>query len=280
MHEACYADGVATRWSAERVMPPEYAATPELLTGEHVYPWMFEDYGALAPLREAAELLAAHEWPRLYDPDVLRANEVPVAAAIYADDPYVERAFSEETAALIRGAAPVGHQRVRAQRPARGRRPDPRPADRPRARARLTVQAASTSVARWPWSTPSTRTAVPSALSVRSRRISWYAGDSYQAVARSRSGNSITIMSPGSSPSRTSTGPPWTMRRPPQGSSVARSASSYWTFFGPTRTEGRWAMAYAFMGATLRPRATVEIDDLGGNRPYSGGRPGVMSPDS
>jgi len=103
LHEASYADGVATRWAAERVMPAEYADTPELLTGEHVFPWMFEDYGALAPLREAAELLAAHEWPRLYDAEQLRANEVPVAAAVYADDPYVERAFSEETAALIRG---------------------------------------------------------------------------------------------------------------------------------------------------------------------------------
>ena len=104
LHEASYADGVATRWSAERVMPAEYADTPELFTGEHVFSWMFEDYGALAPLREAAELLAAHEWPRLYDAERLRANEVPVAAAVYADDPYVERAFSDETAALIRGA--------------------------------------------------------------------------------------------------------------------------------------------------------------------------------
>src|SRR3954454_11348865 len=103
LHESSYADGVATRWSAQRVMPPEYADTPELLTGEHVYPWMFEDYGALVPLREAAELLAAHEWPRLYDAERLAANEVPVAAAIYAEDPYVERAFSEETAALTRG---------------------------------------------------------------------------------------------------------------------------------------------------------------------------------
>jgi len=104
LHESSYADGVATRWSAERVIPGEYADTPELFTGEHVFPWMFEDYGALAPLREAAELLAAHDWPRLYDEVVLRANEVPVAAAVYVDDPYVERAFSEETAALVRGA--------------------------------------------------------------------------------------------------------------------------------------------------------------------------------
>jgi pimeloyl-ACP methyl ester carboxylesterase len=104
LHEASYADGFATRWSAERVMPGEYASRPELLTGEHVYPWMFEDYGALRPLREAAERLAVHEWPRLYDPERLRANDVPVAAAIYANDPYVERTFSEETAALLGSA--------------------------------------------------------------------------------------------------------------------------------------------------------------------------------
>jgi hypothetical protein len=104
LHEASYADGFATRWSADRAMPDDYASTPELLTGEHVFSWMFEDYGALRPLREAAELLAAHEWPRLYDPERLRANDVPVAAAIYANDPYVERDFSEETAALIGGA--------------------------------------------------------------------------------------------------------------------------------------------------------------------------------
>jgi pimeloyl-ACP methyl ester carboxylesterase len=106
LHEACYADGGATRWSAERMLPAAYEEQPELFTGEHVYPWMFEDHGALAPLREAAELLAAHEWPRLYDADRLRANEVPVAAAIYADDMYVERAFSEETAALVGGLRP------------------------------------------------------------------------------------------------------------------------------------------------------------------------------
>jgi pimeloyl-ACP methyl ester carboxylesterase len=103
VHEACYADGSATRWSAERVMPDAFHEQPELLTGEHIYPWMFEDYGALAPLREAADLLAEHEWPRLYDPDVLANNEVPCAAAVYLEDPYVEHAFSMETAAQVPG---------------------------------------------------------------------------------------------------------------------------------------------------------------------------------
>ena len=103
VHEACYADGCATRWSAERVLPDEFASSPELFTGEMVYSWMFEDYGALAPLREAAELLAEHEWPRLYDGERLEQNEVPAAAAVYAEDMYVERVFSEETAARIKG---------------------------------------------------------------------------------------------------------------------------------------------------------------------------------
>jgi hypothetical protein len=67
---------------------------------------MFEELQALVPLREAADLLAQHEWPRLYDPDALAGNEVPAAAAIYTDDMYVERAFSEETAAHVRGLRP------------------------------------------------------------------------------------------------------------------------------------------------------------------------------
>jgi len=64
---------------------------------------MWEDYGGLRPHAAAAELLAAHAWPRLYDADQLRHNDVPVAATIYVNDLYVERAFAEQTAAAIRG---------------------------------------------------------------------------------------------------------------------------------------------------------------------------------
>jgi pimeloyl-ACP methyl ester carboxylesterase len=106
LQEACWADGGVTNWAAKRLRPSFYDEVPELFYGEHVFPSTFEDYGALAPLREAADILAAHDWPRLYDPERLRANEVPAAAAIYADDPYVERALSEETAAHIRGLRP------------------------------------------------------------------------------------------------------------------------------------------------------------------------------
>jgi pimeloyl-ACP methyl ester carboxylesterase len=104
IHESSYADGWKTRWSAERLLPGDYATGPELFTGEHVYSWMFDDYGALAPLKEAADMLAELQWPKLYDAAVLAANEVPMAAAIYVNDMYVEREFSEETARAIKGA--------------------------------------------------------------------------------------------------------------------------------------------------------------------------------
>lgn len=106
LHEACWADGFATNWSAARVQPEDYRTDSALFTGEHVFPWLFEDYAALSPLREAAEILAAHQWPALYDAGALRANEVPCAAAIYGDDLYVPRQYSEQTASLVRGLRP------------------------------------------------------------------------------------------------------------------------------------------------------------------------------
>jgi pimeloyl-ACP methyl ester carboxylesterase len=102
LHESSYADGCATRWSADR-LAPDWLDGSDAFTAEHVFPWMFEDYGALRPHREAADLLAEHPWPRLYDGDRLARNEVPVAATIYVNDLYVERAFAEETAAAVRG---------------------------------------------------------------------------------------------------------------------------------------------------------------------------------
>ncbi len=105
LHESSYADGGATRWSADRLLPEEVRAG-ELFTAEHVFPWMFEDYGALGSHRAAAELLAEYPWPRMFDPDQLARNEVPVSATIYTDDLYVERSYAEETAAAIRGLRP------------------------------------------------------------------------------------------------------------------------------------------------------------------------------
>jgi hypothetical protein len=69
-----------------------------------VYPWYFDQDPALRPLREAAALLAVKpDWKPLYDVARLAANTVPVAAAVYADDIYVDRDLSLETAAAVRG---------------------------------------------------------------------------------------------------------------------------------------------------------------------------------
>jgi pimeloyl-ACP methyl ester carboxylesterase len=109
LHEAIYCQNEASRWSAQRVLGeyPQFALPPEdgfYFTGEMVYPWMFSEYAALQPLLEAAEILAEYEdWPRLYDLSVLSQNQVPCAAAVYYNDMYVERAFSEETAQTIPG---------------------------------------------------------------------------------------------------------------------------------------------------------------------------------
>ncbi len=103
LQEACWADGGSTRWAAERVMPVEFREQPELLLGEHFLPSLFQDQAGLRPFAAVAAELAEREWGRLYDLDVLAANEVPVAAAIYLDDPYVPRLFSEEAASMIRG---------------------------------------------------------------------------------------------------------------------------------------------------------------------------------
>jgi pimeloyl-ACP methyl ester carboxylesterase len=105
LHESSYADGFATRWSAVRTMPGEVEAEG-YFTAEHVFPWMWEDCWGLESHKAAATILAEHPWPKLYDGERLRRNEVPVAATIYVNDLYVECPFAMETAELIKGARP------------------------------------------------------------------------------------------------------------------------------------------------------------------------------
>ncbi|AEW96956.1 MULTISPECIES: alpha/beta fold hydrolase [Streptomycetaceae] len=115
LHEAIYGQRsvsrAATGWAAQSVRDefPRFdadralsAGEPVLFTGEMIYPWMFETDPALVPLRGVAEELAARgDWPDLYDADRLARNEVPVAAAVYHDDMYVDTADSLATARAV-----------------------------------------------------------------------------------------------------------------------------------------------------------------------------------
>ncbi|QNE73478.1 alpha/beta fold hydrolase [Streptomyces finlayi] len=114
LHEAIYGQGERpTDWAAERVRAefPQFDAAealkgggPVLFTGESVHPWHFEVDPALRPLRETAQLLAGRtDWAPLYDAERLAANDVPVAAAVYHDDMYVDTGHALRTAAAIRG---------------------------------------------------------------------------------------------------------------------------------------------------------------------------------
>jgi pimeloyl-ACP methyl ester carboxylesterase len=104
LHEPTYATD-ATDWAAERVRAefPDFAGTdPLLFTGEMIYPWMIAEDPLMAPYQATAEALAQRaDWPALYDANRLRHNRVPVAAAVYDTDMYVNRDLSLRTAARI-----------------------------------------------------------------------------------------------------------------------------------------------------------------------------------
>jgi len=112
LQEEIYADGAgATAWAAERVRAElggldaaaaVAAGEPMPFTGEMFFPWMYDEIASLRPFRDAAHALAAREdHPRLYDADALRRNEVPIAAAMYFDDMYVDFGYAHDTARTV-----------------------------------------------------------------------------------------------------------------------------------------------------------------------------------
>lgn len=102
LQEYSYGSGAATGWAAQREFDrhPEFAADarPVLFTAEMMFPWMFREIRALRPFAAAADLLAAKDdWRPLYDPDRLAANDVPLCAAVYFDDLYVDAQLQLQT---------------------------------------------------------------------------------------------------------------------------------------------------------------------------------------
>lgn len=115
LHESIYCDGgdQAPSWSAERVrssMPKFNAVTRArsgqrvYLTGEQVYPSSFQDVAGLQAAAGAADALARwRDWTPLYDLPTLRTNTVPVAAAVYLNDMFVDFELSREVADVVAG---------------------------------------------------------------------------------------------------------------------------------------------------------------------------------
>ncbi|ERN05045.1 uncharacterized protein LOC18433212 [Amborella trichopoda] len=114
LHESIYCQGASSRWSAHRITAEFEDAfdavmsangiRPVFFLGEMIFPWMFDEIYALNHFKKAAHLLAVKEdWPPLYDVPQLNNNQVPVAAAVYYEDMYVNFKLSVETAKQIAG---------------------------------------------------------------------------------------------------------------------------------------------------------------------------------
>ena len=107
LHEACYAQQFSTNWSAYRILDeyPEFIPNNKdklFFTGEMLYPWMLDEYQSLRSLKGAAQILAEkNNWPMLYSKNALMKNKVPIAAAVYTNDMYVDRDYSIDLANII-----------------------------------------------------------------------------------------------------------------------------------------------------------------------------------
>lgn len=121
LHEAIYMDGQgkASAWAAQDVGSSLYGfswlkpakddgddatSDPLFFSAEHIFPMHFETFTELRALREVAEKLAqTTDWPPLYAGHSLKENTVPVYAASYVEDLYVDYDFARHTASMIRG---------------------------------------------------------------------------------------------------------------------------------------------------------------------------------
>lgn len=119
LHEAIYCDGpgYASNWASQRIgekepsfpwIKPSATTTgleqPLYFSGENIFPFHFDTHPELIQLRDVAQKLATYDqWSPLYDLDQLSMNEVPVYAASFVEDMYVDNNFARDTARLVKG---------------------------------------------------------------------------------------------------------------------------------------------------------------------------------
>ena len=117
LREAIYCQDEASKWAAERVgrslkefdwisgSPASFNTKdqPLYFSGAMVYPFMFEIYPELKKLKGVAQIIAHYkDWPNLYDEVQLSRNEVPVYAATFVDDAYIDFGLVQETLEKVR----------------------------------------------------------------------------------------------------------------------------------------------------------------------------------
>ena len=109
LQEFIYADGeldAPIGWAAAREAAgrAEFSqdARPLMFYAEAIFPWMFEEDPALMPFKPAMDLLMEDtSFGKLYDVEQLAKNEVPLQAAVYFDDVYVDSALSLDTLSRV-----------------------------------------------------------------------------------------------------------------------------------------------------------------------------------
>lgn len=135
--EQTWCSGGKTNWAAERVARDipgfEYLRTdphgaypdpsrtpagqPLYFTANTYCRFHYDTHEALVDLRGAAEALAQHDWPSLYDYARLAANRVPVYAVIFEKDMHLDAGVAADTAAKVGGLRrvldPGWHQDIR-----------------------------------------------------------------------------------------------------------------------------------------------------------------------
>ncbi|EFA23460.1 alpha/beta fold hydrolase [Bifidobacterium gallicum] len=112
LQEFIYANGELEEpinWAAAHVVAsqPQFSpeARPLLFFGEAIFPWMFEQERELRPFRPAMDVLMQDtHFGRIYDADQLARNEVPLQAAVYFDDMYVDATLSLDTLSRLGNA--------------------------------------------------------------------------------------------------------------------------------------------------------------------------------
>jgi pimeloyl-ACP methyl ester carboxylesterase len=120
LHEAIYCSGpgVASNWAAQRIgesikefswlsanKPLDLSQKmPLSFSGEMIFPLHFDSYPELMQLKTVADIVAKFDqWPELYDERQLARNTVPVYAASFIDDMYVDFDLARDTASKVQG---------------------------------------------------------------------------------------------------------------------------------------------------------------------------------